>query len=592
VHLCRNPENRKTYQTYYGATVVKGRISVGKRHKNRGLIIQVYGEITTISGEPVPRDENIMDIVSRGYLDEEESFFKRLDGPFSLAIEDYKSGKLILIRDKIGKIPIYYSLQSTKLFWGNRISDIVGQGEYEPEINDNAIHEYLVYRYISSRNTLFRNIFEVLPAHYLTVELKTGGVEEHAYWDIPYPSVEQLFPANESSLVNRIEEILAKSISAGFSQNMRHGVMSSGGVDSSLIVAIASKVLKERLSTYFIGFDGYESDRCDDAKAVAQWYNSDHSTFYLNAEQYAQGLPEAIRIHEEPLNHPGHVGRVLFNKHMQGQVDCLHLGEGVDTMFCGSKIYPLMKFAYQYNYLRGLTKKIFEYIPLRIVPDHFKRYYCMIRDAFIMDPGDYLIRSLGVNDHEVVNKLIQKKYNSEYLDYYQSFVKDYTRKNIHIKYLQLNQHPFMVEVLNSEFKFGCAYNIQNHYPFLDVNLVSYANHIPFGLRSRGLTGKYIIKKLAEKYFPRSFVYKRKEGFGVPLKRYFDDPRGMGRYYDLLRDKRTLERGIFDPKCLTIFVDNIRKREETSEDIFEGLLWTFINLELWCRIYLDRDPLYG
>jgi len=549
--------------------------------------VHFHGEIASFLDEHIHENKDIEDILARKYLKDKVALFNSTRGAFSLAIEDYSQGELLLVRDKIGEIPLYYSIQSGKVYWGNRICDILRQSKDPFELNEDVIHEYLVFRYISSTNTMFKNIHEVLPAHFVKVHLNTGHVEEHAYWDIPYPPADQQFPADKVTIVDRIEGILKKSIENGLSHHLRHGVMSSGGVDSSLIIAIASGVHKEKLKTCFIGFDGYESDRSSDAEAVAQWYNTDHSTFYLNAEQYACGLPDTIRLHEEPLNHPGHVGRALFNKHNQRDIDCLLLGEGVDTMFCGSKAYPLIKIAYQNNYLRGLTKRIFENISVNYIPNKYKRHYRMIRDAFTMEPADYLIYSLAVNDPDEVEKLMVEESKLDYLEYYRSFLHEYNKRNIHLKFLRLNQHPFMVEVLNSEFKFGSEYNIQNYYPFLDVDLVSYANHIPYNLRSRGLTGKYIIKKLAERYFPRSFVYKRKEGFGVPLKKYFDDPKGMGRYYDLLRDKRTSERGIFDSNRLAELVDKTRHCTHASDELFEGLIWSIINLELWCRIYLDQ-----
>jgi len=306
---------------------VKGIIRNQVRQQQQGVKVNLYGEITTISGEPVNHEKHLIDLITHRYLREKESLFHSLDGTYCLFIEDYSSAEVLLVRDKIGAIPIYYSLQPGIVCWGNRISDVLLQNESLPEINENVIHEYLVFRYVSSKNTIFKNIHEVLPGHYIKVNLDTGHVQEQAYWDIPYPQADKIFRLNEVVLVDQVEEILTKSIKTGFPQKNIHGVMLSGGVDSSLIVAIASKVYAEPLSTFFIGFKEYESDRSDDAREVSLLYDTKHSEFYLDAEQFATCLPEAIRINEEPLNHPGHVGRVLFNKHMNGRISCLHLGE-------------------------------------------------------------------------------------------------------------------------------------------------------------------------------------------------------------------------------------------------------------------------
>jgi asparagine synthase (glutamine-hydrolysing) len=320
---------------------------------------------------------------------------------------------------------------------------------------------------------------------------------------------------------------------------------------------------------------------------VAETYHMIHSNFYVNSKQYAEGLIEAIRTNEEPLNHPGHVGRVLFDSHTKDKVDALLMGEGVDTMFCGAKAYPLLKYGYMFNPFRKLTRRIFSLIDPEIIPDSHKRYYTKIRDAFVMNADEYMIRTFAAAEFQEASDLLELEADMSYLNYYKSFISECTRENVLEKYLMLNQHTFIVEVLNSDAKYRELNQIINYYPFLDVELLSFSNHIPFKIRTKGFTGKYLIKKLAERYFSKHFIYQQKEGFGVPLKTYFQDPESMGRYFDLLLEKRTMERGIFKRRELSNFVEGFRKGEMPSES-YESLLWTAINLELWYRIFIDRN----
>ncbi|HEX8948216.1 MAG TPA: asparagine synthase-related protein [Dissulfurispiraceae bacterium] len=572
---------------------MKGRLLLGpqRAHLHKDLEIQLNGVITSIAGECVSDPSGAMEGIIQAYRQKGAACFAHIEGQFVLAVYDYRNGEVYLVRDKIGTVPLYYSGRSSRhgeFCWGSRIHHVVAQSGAAASVNEEAIHEYLVFRYIGGRNTLFKDVYELPPAHYLRIKPESGRVEEKRYWDIPYPGRPEMLKGDCDYFSDRLDEILTRSIKWHFAGDCRHAILLSGGVDSSLLAAIASTVTNRRIPTFFIGFNGYRGDRFADAQAVAERYHTSHSGFYLNAEQYAEGLPEAIEIHEEPLNHPGHVGRVMFTKSMQGKLDILHLGEGVDTMFCGAKVYPLMRYAYNYNPMRRLTKYLFKAVSPGMIEGRLRRYYRIVRDAFIMEPAEYVIRSLAAAGYSEADKLLVRKSDMGYLNCYRSYLLDCDRYNLQERILRLYQHPFMVEVLNSEAKFDSHFNIEHRYPFLDAELLSFANSMPFNLRSRRFTGKYIVKKLAERYLPKEIVYRRKEGFGVPLKEFFSRSRGMGRYYDLLLDRRTRERGIFNAKELRALVDRHRLNRAPAE-AYEGLLWTTINLELWFRIHTENLP---
>jgi asparagine synthase (glutamine-hydrolysing) len=567
---------------------MKGIVEYNNASPRKGVHIQIQTDGLGNFYEMVRDGESLIDLINRYYLKYGLRFLEKLNGSFSLAIEDYERNEFILVRDKLGKTPVYYASYNKRILWGNLINDILSQYDFHATVNHKVIHEYLSFRYISGRNTLFNGIYEVLPGHYINVNLKDGSIEEKCYWDIPYPHRSEILKAEETMIASELEQSLINSIKRNFSDTtLRHGILSSGGVDSSLIVALASKFIHEQIPTFFIGFEGYNGDRSKDAEMVADRYHAIHTNYYIDSEQYAAGILDAIRVHEEPLNHPGHVGRVLFNKYMSGMVDALHMGEGVDTMFCGSNTYPLLKYGYKYNPFRYVSRKLISLINADIIPSNLRRYYKKIYDVFVLEPSDYMILSMAESDYNAVNKLLHKKSDMSYLSYYKNLASDCNRSNVLDKYLYLNQHPFMVEVLNSEAKYGHEYGIINSYPFLDEKLIEFANSIPFRLRTKGFTGKYIIKKLAESYFPKQFVYKRKEGFGVPLGNFFSYPNGMGRYYDLLLDQKTKERGVFNPRELEILV-NEHRTNKVPHNTYEGVLWTAINLELWFRIYIDKS----
>jgi asparagine synthase (glutamine-hydrolysing) len=450
------------------------------------------------------------------------------------------------------------------------------------------IHCYLVFRYVCGKHTLYKDVFELLHGQFLCLDMQTGEFRITRYWEMPFAYNDTTLKTTETEIIDNLEEIIIKSIKRRLSnKGLNYGILSSGGVDSSLIVAMASRHVCKGYETFFIGFPYYEGDRSKDAQMVGDLYGARHKDFYVDTKQYADGLIDAIRAQEEPINHPGNVGLVKFLRNIQGNIDAFLLGEGVDTIFCGSKTYPLLKYGYRYNPLRPFTERLFEAISPDILPSQLRRYYTKIRDAMITDPRDYMVNSFAEAGIDEANEILSVKNDLKYLDFFFDYVPVTNRSNSLKNFLVLNQITFMVEGLNAGAMFFSNFGMRNYYPFVDVELIELANRIPFNLKSRFFTGKYIIKRLAERYFPKSFIYKRKEGFGVPIKTFFMDKNGMGRYFDILTDSRTLNRGIWHRNKL-LELCNIHRTGEMPKGSYESLLWTVLNVELWFRIFIDRS----
>jgi asparagine synthase (glutamine-hydrolysing) len=564
---------------------MKGLVKTTIESGNTELKIGLLGEIWTIGGNPTEGKDIIEEICS-GFMKNGIKLFDSLDGQFTLSIEDRKNRQFYLVRDKIGVIPVYYSPKNGMLAWGNRITDITSQEGFAAVVNSELIHCYLVFRYVCGKHTLYKDVFEILHGHFLSFDMQTGAFKITRYWEIPFEHYDTILKTTETEIIDNLEEIMIRRIKRNLSyRDLHYGILSSGGVDSSLIVAMASRHVGGCYETFYIGFPDYEGDRSKDAQMVGDFYGTSHKDFYVDTKQFADGLIDTIRAKEEPINHPGNVGLIQFLSHIQGSIDAFLLGDGIDTFFCSSKTYALLKYGYRYNPLRTVTEMLFTAISPDIMPSQLRRYYSKIRDAMITDPQDYLVHSFTEAGMDEANEILTEKNDLKYLDFFYGSIAATNRKNVLRNLLALNEMSFMVEGLNAGAMFFSNFGMRNYYPFVDVELIDLANRIPFNLKSRLFTGKYIIKRLAERYFPKSFIYKRKEGFGVPMKSFFMDKKGLGRYFDILTDSRTLNRGIWDRNTLLKLYDTHRTGK-MPQGSYESLLWTVLNLELWFRIFID------
>lgn len=564
---------------------MEGKIKLNENVSKGAVDIHICGEICSINDKPIDANR-VIEVLREEYSKYGSAVFQRIDGSYALVIEDPEKSMCYLVRDKLGVQPVYFSFQNGIFAWADTMKGVIAQGSLPTEVNTKVLHNYLAFRYVCGRNTMFDKVYELLPGHYVRLDTNKKQIEEKAYWDIPFFDNDLLIDENIDDVIDSVIELSISSIQRSLKNpKYRYGILSSGGVDSSLIIALAARHIDRNFGTYFIGFENYDGDRSKDAKMVADLYDVKHHEFYLDAKSYASGLVDSIRIHEEPINHPGNVGTVLFFKYMKGKLDAVLLGEGVDTIFCGSKAYVLLNYFYALNPFRRFSKTIANLISPDFVPDQYRRYFNKIRDAMIMDPEEYMIHSFAECDYKEAEEVLSGKCDMDYLKFYKQFVEGCNRDNALQKYLMINEYSFLVEGLNSGFKFSSANRIINYYPFVDVPIVTLANKMSFKFKSRRYIGKYIIKRLAERYFPKRFIYQRKEGFGVPLKHFFNDPSGMGTYLDILTEKRTIERGVFQKDKLYKLLDEF-STGNLQTDSYESLLWTVINLELWFRVHID------
>ena len=446
---------------------------------------------------------------------------KYLRGMFAFAIWDKKEKILFLARDRLGKKPLKYYLNDKFFIFASELKAILKDKEIPKEIDWEAIDEYLTYQYVPHPKTGFKKIFKLEPAHYLIVTLD-GKIKKERYW---YLDFTQKLNLSENEWIEAIEEKLKECVKIRLISDVPLGAHLSGGIDSSMIVAIMAQEMKEPVKTFSIGFKEKEYDETKYARLVAKRYGTDHHEMIVEPNTI-EILPKLVYHYEEPYADSSALPTWYLCQMTKKYITVALNGDGGDENFAGYDRYNAVKLYFSLKFLPGkkFLKKINE-IFYQIT--QFKIFHKGFRflSAFEKDFISFYVRLIGYFQDEQKEKLYQpdlKKLIENSRGY--NFLREIFNKIKgewldRILYLDINSYlpgDLLVKVDIASM----AHSLEVRSPFLDHEFMELCAKIPPNLKMRGHNKKYILKKLAQKYIPKECIFRPKTGFGVPLEFWF------------------------------------------------------------------------
>jgi asparagine synthase (glutamine-hydrolysing) len=545
------------------------------------------------NGEIYNHDDIRKELISRGHifrtradtesiihLYEEEGVrgIEKLNGMFAIALWDSQKAALVMARDRLGIKPLYYTFTENGIVFGSEIKAILENDTVKRGLNAGCLAEYLTFRYIANEKTLFENVVCLRPGHVLLFQ--NGKTTLRKYWDLPDSLDEAVISKDEA--VNGLEELLKNSVKLRLMSDVPLGAFCSGGVDSSLVTAMASQQSDLRLNTFSVGFHESDYDESAFAKMVSEKYSTIHHPLRIDNAAFAESLPSLVWHNDEPLNHANSVQIYHISKLAKETVTVVLTGEGADELFAG---YP--------RYLIARTCRNILTMP-RVLRNLLGIAASLTPSRRMRKLGLFLPRDIDeivvFNSFYVKQTLIRTILDIEY-DYRQIIdsrislldTRAFSPDKMLDTLLYLELKTYLASILNRQDKMSMAAGIEARVPFLDHRLVEYGLRIPLKYKLTGLETKAVVKKLAERMLPREIVYRRKSGFGVPVPSWLRDKKGLGRYLELLSEPRFKQRGYFKPALVERLVaEHLAKRDDHSD-----ILWELINLELWLRAFIDN-----
>ncbi|HTM31102.1 MAG TPA: asparagine synthase (glutamine-hydrolyzing) [Vicinamibacterales bacterium] len=509
------------------------------------------------------RTQSDTEVILALYAERGERCVEAMNGMFAFAIWDAAAGTLFLARDRMGVKPLYYAETSDAFVFGSEIKALFASGLVKAECRRDALAEYLVYRQVAGDQALFAGVRSLPPG--CTMTLQAGEARVRRYWS-PLPDG---IPADLSyeAAVTRLSELLDDAVRLRLISDVPVGTFCSGGVDSSLVTAIAARRKGEGVNTYSVGFDEPDFDESAYAEQVAAHCRTRHHRLTVGNVEFDELLPRMIWHNDEPLDFANSVQIFALSRLSKQEVTVVLTGEGSDELFAGYPRYRIPDLSRSYRLVPRPVRRA-----LTAVGDHrfakLDRYASTGAEDALLYNASYLRPELVA---ELAPSLPPASLASRRasLEATASLPLD-TIGRVSL----LDQQTFLIGILHRQDKMSMAASIESRVPFMDYRVVEFANRLPSRFKVRRGSGKAVVKDVARTLLPPEIVDRRKSGFGVPLARWFRSNEGLGARLNSLADSAAAD--VFDGGVLQRLV---REHRSGAADHSE-LLWTALNVALW------------
>ncbi|HZI17555.1 MAG TPA: asparagine synthase (glutamine-hydrolyzing) [Pyrinomonadaceae bacterium] len=536
---------------------------------------------------------------------------ERLRGMFAFAVWDRRRRELFVARDRFGVKPLYYvHAEDGSLYFASEIKALLEAGAVRAELNYAALPDYLANHATSGDETLFEGVRRLAPGHTMTWR-ETGELKVEKYWDLSFDAGEEAGREAGGVAARRSEDDLVSEWSGLFREAVRLRLMAdvplgmflSGGIDSSAIAAVMSRMVSEPIKTFSVAFAEREANELEYARSVARAFGTDHHEVVVSPEEFFDALPRLVWHEDEPLAHPSSVALNFVSRLAARHVKVVLTGEGSDETLAGYERYRKTVFnlalggryhALTNEAIRGAVRSAAEVAPL---PGTLKR---KLRRTFLYLSPD--IESIYFDNFAVFNRERQRRLLSAEAkeragipvegvpDPYaevRRFMSATDARTLLGRLLYADTKTYLHELLMKQDQMSMAASIESRVPFLDHRLVEFTARLPERLKLRGWTTKYVLRRAMRGVLPAEILTRPKMGFPVPVGRWF-----RGAYRGVLDDyvlsERASSRGLFDrAEVARLVAEHCEGGADHSER-----LWSLVNFEMWMRRFVDGEEARG
>ena len=516
---------------------------------------------------------------------------KYLRGMFAFAIWDRRKRKLLIARDRLGIKPLYYRYDGRTLLFGSEIKTILVYPGVKAEFNRGTLAEYLAFGYIAEPQTMYSGIWKLLPGH--VMEVSEGGEPQISrYWDLQVKADDGNRP--RSYYVERYREFLEGCVASHLMSDVPLGVFLSGGLDSSAVAALTTKIRKEPIETFAVGYGEEEFSELRFARQVAQHIGSKHHEVRLGRDEFFEALPRLIWHEDEPIVWPSSISLYFVARLARERVTVVLTGEGSDETLAGYTRYAwtLLNAKMDRGYraltpevLRSLLRNGIQQGPLSATLRRKLEHTFLVRDgnswpSFYFD--NFYCAFSKAEQGELLTDDARQVAGDAYrgsMQYWNASAGDLLHR-----LLYTDIKTYLVELLMKQDQMSMAASIESRVPFLDHELVEFTASIPAKYDTKGLAGKFILKSAVEDLLPRDIVYRQKMGFPTPWAFWLAGPQ-LDNLEQLLLEPRTQDRGYFKNGS----VEKLFSEHRAGHRDHGNRIWRLLNLELWERVCVEGEP---
>lgn len=525
------------------------------------------------------------EVILQLYQREQESFLKRLNGMFAIAIWDKRKRQLLLARDHVGVKPIYYAVLRDRLVFASELQALMADDGIEASIDRVALHDFLSLNYVPGPRTILSGVKKLPPGHLLTVSPDAGRIDVRSYWDFPNPTRRDLRSAEE--LEPELLALLRSAVRRNMISDVPLGAFLSGGIDSSLVVALMSEVSSRPVKTFTIGFSDRSYSELPYARAVASRYGTDHHELVLEAKA-ADLVSSAVDFFDEPFADNSALAVFAVSKLARTEVKVALSGDGGDEVFGGYYTYQADKLANLYRRLPPILRdtvlpRVVESLPTSFAKASFdfklKRF---VRGAAFSPLVAHYSWKAYLNEQMKIELYGDGANNGFHhalrptSDLFQAYFDAYPTDDLINRLMYVDSKVQLADdMLTKVDRMSMAHSLEVRVPLLDRDLIQFMSVLQSRHKVHRLTLKSLLKRVARKLLPGEIIDRPKAGFTIPISHWLTTDLDELVREQLSPSKLSLQ-GFFDPKCVMSMLDQHRKGRVD----FGRSLWSLLVFGLW------------
>ncbi|MGA3107590.1 MAG: asparagine synthase (glutamine-hydrolyzing) [Terriglobales bacterium] len=518
---------------------------------------------------------------------------QHLRGMFAFAIWNRNTKTLFIARDRLGIKPLYYKLTPERLLFGSEIKVLLAHGGIHPEFNRATLPEYLAFGYLSGEETFYAGIQKLMPGHIMTIGPE-GQADIRQYWDLDASKPHE--SRDEQYYVRSYRELLEGAVQSHLMSDVPLGVFLSGGVDSSAVAALMTKIRREPVETFSVGYTEQTYSELPFARTVSEHIHSRHHEVFVSEQDFFGALPHLIWHEDEPIAWPSSISLYFVARLARERVTVVLTGEGADETLAGYTRYAftLKNAALDRAYRgvvpsflrRGLRNSVATSSLLGATMRRKLEHTFLAKDGNSWDSfyfDNFFSAFGGAEQAGLLTDTFAREAAPSTA--YKNVLGYWERSSGEMlqRLLYTDIKTYLVELLMKQDNMSMAASIESRVPFLDHVLVEFASRIPREVQIQGLAGKRILKKAVEDLLPHEILYRPKLGFPTPWSGWLAGPR-LETIRAMLLEPRSLDRGYFRREAVERIFDEHKAKHRDNYD----RIWRLLNLEVWHRVCLEGE----
>lgn len=502
-------------------------------------------------------------------------------GMFAIALLDKKTGKLILIRDRIGEKPLYYGFVNNSFVFASDLGSIAALDDFHNEIDTKVLQIYFIHGYIPAPYSIYQNIYKLDAGCMLEIEAPYKEPKVSAYWSVreaaKYGQAHP-FKGSRQEAADELERLLKASIKDQMVADVPVGAFLSAGIDSSTIVALMQAQSSQKVRSFTIGMNDPKYNEATYAKDIANHLGTEHTELYITEEDAKAVIPKLSYMFAEPFADSSQIPTYLVSKMTREHVTVSLSGDGGDELFCGYMTYPsidriwgkMKSFPYG---MRKLCSELVLHCPVG------KNNQLLQTKAYLLGAksAEHLYELSNAQEAANLDIALEKEAHS-----YKHNEKPYgeltdTRNSIMLMDMEV-YHPD--DILVKVDRTAMAVSLETRVPMLDKDVVEFAWTVPMEYKKQGEEGKLVLKDVLYRYVPKEMMDRPKKGFSIPIMKWLKEPE-LRAWAESLIDRKTLEQqGVLNPDVVwRIWKDYV------ENDNWRIQIWYILMFQSWmCEIY--------